>query len=237
MECQKARILIVDDNLELCQMIENVLLQDGFLRVSCCLSCEEARELLGESQWDFIILDVNFPGENGFHFFKELKAKKDIPVLFLSARDRDEDRLTGLGLGADDYMTKPFLPKELLLRVKAILRRTYRGSEKEEKPLKIGGREVDLEAGVVRLAGGLPGKGREIPLTNKEYQLLKLFLENRGKILTLDFLAETVWGSNYYGYENTLMVHIRKLREKIEENPSSPQWLITVKGLGYRLNR
>ena len=96
---------------------------------------------------------------------------------------------------------------------------------------------MDLEAGVVRLAGDLPEKEREIPLTNKEYHLLKLFLENRGKILTLDFLAEAVWGANYYGYENTLMVHIRKLREKIEENPSTPQWLITVKGLGYRLNR
>lgn len=237
MECEQARILIVDDNLELCQMIENILAQDGFLRVSYCLSCEEARKRLGESLWDFIILDVNFPGEDGFHFFKELKEKSDIPVLFLSARDQNEDRLTGLGLGADDYMTKPFLPKELLLRLRAILRRTYRGCEKTEEKLMVGEREVDLEAGVVRLAGDLPEKEREIPLTNKEYHLLKLFLENRGKILTLDFLAEAVWGANYYGYENTLMVHIRKLREKIEENPSTPQWLITVKGLGYRLNR
>ena len=141
-----------------------------------------------------------------------------------------------MGLGADDYMTKPFLPRELTLRVAAILRRTYREENGwEELKYRIGSREVDLAAGVVRIPG--EDKNREISLTHKEFQLLKLFLENRGRILTFDLLSESVWGENYYGYENTLMVHIRKLREKIEENPSSPRYLITVKGLGYRLEK
>ena len=131
-------------------------------------------------------------------------------------------------------MTKPFLPTELVLRIGAILRRTCR-KERQTRIFQVGNREVDLDAGLVRFRE--KGELRELSLTNKEYQLLKLFLENRGRILTLDVISETVWGENYYGFENTLMVHIRKLREKIEENPSAPRWLITVKGLGYRLNQ
>lgn len=130
-------------------------------------------------------------------------------------------------------MTKPFLPKELTLRVNAILRRTYREEQTSYPSYWIGRREVDLSAGLVRIPEG--EKIQEVGLTNKEFQLLKLFLENRGRILTFDLLSESVWGENYYGYENTLMVHIRKLREKIEENPSSPRYLLTVRGLGYRL--
>ena len=236
MKLEEARILIVDDNRELCHMVQNICSEEGFLQVQAAYSCREAEQTLRDGAVDFLILDVNMPGEDGFVFFQRMKPvleKRRIPVLFLSARDRDEDRLQGLGLGADDYLTKPFLPKELILRVTAILKRTYRLEERGCDCHRLGRREVDLGAGTVKV---LDGSGKTIPLTNKEYQLLKLFLENRGRILTFDILSESVWGKNYYDYENTLMVHIRKLREKIEEKPSEPEFLITVKGLGYRMN-
>lgn len=236
MKLKEARILVVDDNRELCHLVQNICGQEGFSQVETVFSCREAEKRIGGRKVDFLILDVNMPLEDGFSFFQRMKPvleRQRIPVLFLSARDQDEDRLLGLGLGADDYMTKPFLPKELLLRISAILRRTYRLEEQNNSCYRLGNREVDLSAGLVRL---LDGTGKTMQLTNKEYQLLKLFLENRGRILTFDLLSETVWGENYYDYENTLMVHIRKLREKIEEKPSEPAYLITVKGLGYRLN-
>lgn len=236
MRLKEARILVVDDNQELCRLVQNICIQEGFIHVETTFSCREAEKKLMEQVADFLILDVNMPQEDGFSFFQRMKPVLEsgrIPVLFLSARDQDEDRLQGLGLGADDYMTKPFLPKELILRITAILRRTYRLDEQNNDCYRLGKREVDLSAGTVRF---LDGSGTVIQLTNKEYQLIKLFLENRGRIMTFDMLSESVWGENYYGYENTLMVHIRKLREKIEEKPSEPVFLITVKGLGYRMN-
>lgn len=236
MKLTEARILVVDDNQELCSLVENICRQEGFSHVETAFFCREAEEKIKSGDVDFLILDVNLPYEDGFSFFQRLKTvleNQRIPVLFLSARDQDEDRLQGLDLGADDYMTKPFLPRELVLRISAILKRTYRLEEQPEC-YRLGNREVDLSAGVVRV---LDGSGRTISLTNKEYQLLKLFMENRGRILTFDVLSESVWGENYIDYENTLMVHIRKLREKIEEKPSEPAFLITVKGLGYRMNR
>lgn len=236
MRLEEARILVVDDNEELCRLVQSVCTQEGFLYVETLCSCGEAEQRLRQGAVDFLILDVNMPFEDGFAFFQRMKPvfeKRRIPVLFLSARDQDEDRLMGLGLGADDYLTKPFLPRELILRILAILRRTYRLEEQNRECYRLGSREVDLGAGTVKL---LDGTGKVIQLTNKEYQLLKLFLEKRGRILTFDCLSESVWGENYYDYENTLMVHIRRLREKIEEKPSNPAYLITVKGLGYRLN-
>lgn len=234
MKLTDARILIVDDHQELCQMVRQICIQEGFCRIESALSCFQAEQILRQHPVDFLILDVNMPFEDGFSFFQRMKSFLDIrgiPVLFLSARDQDEDRLLGLGLGADDYLTKPFLPKELILRLKAILRRTY-GSEESRPPVCfIGRRQADLAAGVVRLPDG-----SSISLANKEFQLLKLFLENPGRILTFDQLSEAVWGENYFGYENTLTVHIRKLREKIEETPSEPEHLITIKGLGYRMD-
>ncbi len=236
MKLTEARILVVDDNQELCSLVENICRQEGFSHVETAFSCREAESRIKSGDVDFLILDVNLPFEDGFSFLQRIKTvleNQRIPVLFLSARDQDEDRLQGLDLGADDYMTKPFLPRELVLRISAILKRTYRLEEQPEC-YRLGNREVDLSAGVVRV---LDGSGRTISLTNKEYQLLKLFMENRGRILTFDVLSESVWGENYIDYENTLMVHIRKLREKIEEKPSEPAFLITVKGFGYRMNR
>lgn len=175
---------------------------------------------------ELAILDVMLPDGDGFSLMKALKDRADYPVLFLTARGEDEDKFRGFGLGADDYVVKPFLPRELIFRVMAILRRSY----KDENPLvKLHGSEIDFErAEVIK-------KGVHIPLTAKEYELLSALYRASGRIVTIDALCEAAWGENPFGYENSLMAHIRRIREKIEENPSSPVSLITVKGLGYKL--
>lgn len=226
---------MVDDNRELCSMLYDMLTREGFHHVDTAGTCAQAMMHFGkdESGPDLVILDVNLPDGDGFSLMQRIRLVSSVPVLFLSARDEDNDRLLGLGLGADDYLTKPFLPRELLLRITAILRRTYFPpvwERKQENILVLGNRRVDFDAGVVS-----DGDGAGTALTAKELAILKKLYENRGNIVTFDVLCGTVWGDGYYGYENTLMVHIRRLREKIEENPSSPRWLLTVRGLGYRL--
>ena len=176
------------------------------------------------------VLDIMLPDGDGFLLFTKMREVSEIPILFLSAKDEDEDRLFGLGLGADDYITKPFLPKELVLRVHAVLKRTYHiKEEKEETVIRLGEHEVLPERAVVRF------KGEEAALTAKEFALFMKLNQNRGRIVTFDALCNAVWGDFYYGYENTLMVHIRHLREKLEDDPSHPKWILTARGLGYRL--
>ena len=170
------------------------------------------------------------PDGDGFSLLGQLRQQGDVPVLFLSARDEDEARLRGLGLGADDYITKPFLAQELLLRLHAVLRRVYRAAS-EEEPARLGGTEVYWGTGTLRR------DGREVPLTAKEFALLKKLWENHGNIVTIDALCQALWEGPMVGYENTLMVHIRRLREKLEADPSHPKHLLTVRGLGYRLVR
>lgn len=240
-----SRLLVVDDNAALCRMLKDMLRREGFSFVAAADSCREAmrhftedgrRTAEGEEYRipDLVILDINLPDGDGFFLMQEIRLLSQAPVLFLSARDEDNDRLMGLGLGADDYITKPFLPRELLLRITAILKRTYfppcrAEMQKEEGVLRLGRKTVDFNAGTV-------WDGQEsTALTAKELVILKKLWENRGNIVTFDILCGTVWGDGYFGYENTLMVHIRRLREKIEENPSSPEWLLTVRGLGYKL--
>ena len=176
-----------------------------------------------------MILDINLPDGDGFSLFREIRGRSDIPILFLSARDADSDRLFGLGLGADDYMTKPFLMQELLLRISGILRRAYRGQLQRETALQLGERTVELSDATVSSAGGT------VTLTATERAILQKLLDNRGHIVTYDALCEAVWGSDYYGCENSLNVHIRHLREKVEAQPSQPAWILTARGLGYKL--
>ena len=169
---------------------------------------------------------------DGFTLLRQLHAKADVPALFLSARDADADRLLGLGLGADDYLTKPFLMQELLLRVQRILQRAYRAELCRAAPpaLELGDCQVDLADAAVYRPDGVT-----LPLTATERALLQKLADNRGHIVTYDALCEAVWGADYYGCENALNVHIRHLREKLEENASRPQWLLTVRGIGYKL--
>ena len=220
------RILIVDDEAALQNMVKEILTQAGYETASA-LTCAQALEQFQILPPDAVLLDVNLPDGDGFSLFGQLRESRDVPVLFLSARDEDADRLRGLGLGADDYITKPFLPQELLLRLHAVLRRVYR---EEAQTARLGDAEIDWGKGIVRRNGG------ETALTAKEFALLKKLWEARGNIVTIDALCDTLWDGPLVGYENTLMVHIRRLREKIEANPSKPVSLVTAKGLGYRLN-
>lgn len=230
MDIYERKLMLVDDNLELLEMIADILKQSGYRNVVKAKSVQEALEVFRAENPDMAVLDVMLPDGDGFHLFQKLRENSEIPILFLSARDEDRDRLFGLGLGADDYITKPFLPPELVLRVTAILKRTYRIEKiQEEHILRLGSHEILFDYGVVRF------QGNETSLTAKELALLLKLKENRGRIVTFDALCNAAWGDGYYGYENTLMVHIRHLREKIEDDPSHPQWLLTARGLGYRL--
>ena len=213
-------------------MIAAILKEDGYRKVLTAGSMKEGMEIFRESRPDMAVLDIMLPDGDGFSMFAKMREESEIPILFLSAKDEDEDRLFGLGLGADDYITKPFLPKELLLRVRAVLKRTYHiKDEKKETVIRLGERKVLPERAAVWF------DGEETPLTAKELALLMKLSQNRGRIVTFDALCNAVWGDFYYGYENTLMVHIRHLREKLEDDPSHPKWILTARGLGYRLKK
>lgn len=226
------KLLIVDDEPELLKMLNNILHREGFRKLIAAANCFDARSLFTSERPDGVILDVSLPDGDGFSLMREFREKSPAPVLFLSARDEDENRLLGLGLGADDYITKPFLPRELILRLKAVLNRTYFPAvlKQAAKPVfRLGETEIDLGSGTARTKTG------RIALTAKEFALLNKLYENRGNIVTGDSLCRAAWGDDLYGYENTLMVHIRRLREKIEPEPSAPRYLLTVRGLGYKL--
>lgn len=226
------RILIVDDEPELRKMVKDILQKAGFQRVITAATCKQARQMFSAEQPEGVILDVMLPDGDGFLLMREFRMTSPAPVLFLSARDEDEDRLLGLGLGADDYITKPFLPRELVLRLQAVLNRVYFPAvlKKAAKPVfTLGNTEIDLNSGTVTALNN------RCTLTAKEFTLLEKLYENRGNIVTGDNLCRAAWGDNLYSYENTLMVHIRRLREKIEPDPSHPRYLFTVRGLGYKL--
>lgn len=231
MELYDSRILLVDDEKALSQMVEGLLRKEGYRNINTAADCSSARMFMAENEYQMILLDVMLPDGDGFSLFEEMKQidkNRQTPVIFLSARDEDHSRLRGLGLGADDYITKPFLPEELLLRVRAVLKRTFHMEEPLQSDI-IGTAKVDWSAGIIHTPK------EDYPLTAKEYTLLKKLCENRCRILSMNVLCDTLWPDGSYGYENSLMVHMRRLREKIEENPSKPEHLITVRGLGYKL--
>lgn len=223
-----ARVLLVDDSEELLALLTAALHEAGYRRVDAARSVAQARARFDQNRPDLMVLDVGLPDGDGFSLFTELRAKADVPALFLSARDADEDRLFGLGLGADDYLAKPFLTRELLLRMQSILRRAYRPQGRPQR-LTLGEVTVDLRDAQVSSPRG------ETALTATELSLLCKLAEERGHIVTFDALCERVWGAGYYGFENALNVHMRHLREKLEEHPSKPRWIVTARGLGYKL--
>ena len=227
-----AHLLIVDDNADLLRLLCEQLSGAGYRHIRTAQSCAVARASFAAEQPQLMILDINLPDGDGFALLRTLKEKADVPALFLSARDADADRLFGLGLGADDYLTKPFLMQELVLRVQHILQRAYRTELASTRPaaLRLGERTAALDDAVVTLPDGTT-----VPLTATELALLRKLAENRGHIVTYDALCAAVWGADYYGYENSLGVHIRHLREKVEPQPSHPRWLLTVRGIGYKL--
>lgn len=214
-----AELLLVDDNPDLLRLLCEQLSGAGYHHIRTAATCAAARAAFDPAPPHLMVLDINLPDGDGFS-------------LFLSARDADADRLFGLGLGADDYLTKPFLMQELLLRVQHILQRVYRTelARGASQQLTLGDRIVQLNDALVQLPDG-----SALPLTATELALLRKLAENRGHIVTYDALCEAVWGADYYGCENSLNVHIRHLREKLEPLPGRPQFLRTVRGIGYKL--
>ena len=233
MEKENCKILLIDDEAELTKVVSEILIKDGYTCIDKAYDLKSAYKMLKENEYHLVLLDVMFSEGNGFDFCERLKSEgyfPNIPLIFLSARDEDRARLFGLGLGADDYITKPFLPKELLLRIGAVLRRTYSMKENGDRVI-LGETSVFIEGGTVKK------KGEEISLTAKELMLFTILYRNRGKIVTTDILCDELWPEGSFGLESSLIVHMRHLREKIEADPSKPEYLKTVRGLGYKLER
>lgn len=221
------KVMLVDDEPDLLKMVSVILSDDGFENIVVADTMESAVTVCKEEKPDIAILDVMLPDGDGFSLMQQIRLFTDVPIIFLTAKDEAADKLAGLGLGADDYIVKPFLPQELLLRVYAILRRCYK---EESYIIKLDGCTIDFSRAEVNK------DGTTISLTAKEHILLETLARNEGKIVTIDALCEALWGDNPFGYENSLNAHVRRIREKIEVNPSKPVSLITIKGLGYKLN-
>lgn len=219
-------ILIADDEPQLLDMLRSIFSRAGYSRILTASTGTEALKIWKKEQPHLLILDVMMPGMDGFSLLRQIRKTSDVPVLLLTARGEAEDKFTGFECGADDYLPKPFLPRELLFRVQAILKRAY---PCQEKKVRLAAAQVDLgNAQVMR-------QGQTCPLTAKELQIFEKLYENAGRIVTTGALCETICGAFWQGYESTLATHIRHLREKIEEDPSHPASLLTVRGLGYRL--
>lgn len=229
-DIHEARVLVVEDDPVLRGQLLALLEKEGYRSVRGAATVADSLLITPTWRPQLLLLDVMLPDGNGFDLLRRVRETSDVPVLFLSARDEDESRLRGLGLGADDYVTKPFLPTELMLRLAAILRRSYHLPD-APPPVLLGEVEVDLATGEVRRDGVVTAN-----LTAKEHALVKRLAESRGSIVTTDELCRSLYGDEF-GFANALAILVHRLREKIEEDPSHPRWVVTVRGLGYRLLR
>ena len=225
------RILLVDDEVDLLNLLETVLRKDGFEKIDKATTGQEGIHLCEKNHPDIIILDIMLPDMEGYEVCRRMRQITFAPIIFLSAKSDEIDKLLGLGIGGDDYVTKPFSTKEVVFRIKAQLRRnTYlvQNSLDDDK-IEFGDVVIFPNKGEV-IVGGKP-----ISFTAKELQLLIYLASHPNQIFSKSKICEAVWGEDDFGMDNTIMVHIRRLREKIEEDPSKPKWIITVKGLGYKL--
>ena len=222
------KILLVDDEKDILKMNEKLLRDKGFNNIGIAFDGKSADEQMEICNYHLVVLDIMMPDMDGLSLYKSwIQRGRTVPVIFLSARDEEASKLRGLGLGADDYVTKPYTLEELYLRIKAVLKRTYHLTE--NKIVHMGTVTVDLFSGIVHRENG------DCELTAKEFLLFSKLYDNQGKIVSMNSLMDTLWPDGSFGLENSLIVHIRRLREKIEENPSKPKYLQTVRGLGYRL--
>ncbi len=225
-------ILICDDDREIVGAIEIYLKNEGYSTFKA-FDGIEALELLKKEEIHLIIMDVMMPGLDGMRATMKIREERNIPIIMLSAKSEDYDKITGLSAGADDYITKPFNPLELIARVKSQLRRYIDlGSiEKKAKVYKSGGLVVDEEGKTVFV------DGEQIPVTPIEFGILSLLTENAGKVFSIEQIYEAVWEEVAYNPENTVAVHIRRIREKIEINPKEPKYLKVVWGIGYKIEK
>ena len=233
MNINASKLLLVDDERDILNLLEEVLRQEGFQNILKATTGEQAIELCRSEKPDTIILDIMLPGIDGIETCRRIREFSYCPVLFLSSKNDDVDKILGLSIGGDDYVTKPFSPKEVAFRIKAQLRRkSYAQQESNTKAIiAIGNIRIDTDSQRAYK------DDKEIALTAREYQLLEYMAHNAGKIISKERIYEKVWGEYACGVDNTIMVHIRHLREKLENDPSNPQLITTVKGLGYKLER
>lgn len=225
MEYEKKKILIVDDEEHIVELVEEYLQREGFNVVSAGDGASAVGKASTESP-DLIVLDIMLPDKDGFEVLREIRKSSDVPVIMLTARESEVDRVVGLELGADDYLTKPFSPRELVARVKAVLRR---GRIHEKKELiEYEGMKIDLPRRRVEV------EGKEVRLTAKEFDLLYILAANPGIVLTRERLMEKVWGYEFFGDTRTVDVYIRHLREKLGDDAEEPKFIETIRGIGYR---
>ncbi|MGM1046203.1 DNA-binding response regulator, OmpR family, contains REC and winged-helix (wHTH) domain [Paenibacillus uliginis N3/975] len=225
------KVLIVDDEEDLLRLLKTVLGKEGIEHVYTAVTVADGWRQFQEKQPDLVLLDIMLPDGEGYELCKQIRSVSQVPVLFLSAKTEEIDKLLGLAIGGDDYITKPFSPKEVAYRIKAHFRRAdYQQVQVKPDPVIQAGPFLYDEQKME-----LRKNGNSIELKPKELGLFTHMLRHPNQIISKEKLCLHVWGEDFIGYDNTVMVHIRRLREKIEDNPSNPVYLVTVKGLGYKL--
>lgn len=229
---EKYKVLIIDDEQDIVDILETVLKRDGFNNIFVANNGEDGIELFKKVKPDIVLLDIMLPDISGYDVFNEIRKLSEAPILFISAKSEEVDRLLGFAIGADDYITKPFSPKEVAFRLKARLKAfnniSISKNINENKIIKFGNVEINEETSVVYK------DGKALEFTAKELKLLKYLINNPNRIISKEMICNEVWGENFFGFDNTITVHIRKLRMKIEDNPSKPKYITTVIGLGYK---
>ena len=233
------KILIVDDEKEIRDLVEIYLKGEGYKTVKAGDGEEALYALRNDPEIDLIILDVMMPKLNGIEACLKIREERELPIIMLSAKSEDMDKILGLNMGADDYLTKPFNPLELVARVKSQLRRYYRLNPKVKAQVieeisnivTIEDLEVNLDTHEIFI------DGKEVKLTPTEFDILVLLAKNRGKVFSISNIYESVWNQEFMESDNTVMVHIRKIREKIESDPRKPRFIKTVWGVGYKIER
>ncbi len=225
------KILLVEDDAEISEMLKNFLETENY-EVACALDGQQACTMFDDMSFDLVLLDLMIPKISGMGVMQHIRQSSYVPIIIISAKDSESDKTLGLGLGADDYITKPFSVAEALARIKAALRRTMQyDSAAVDTPavLKAGELTLDLTDYTVKK------KEKSIDLTAKEFEILKLFMQNPKKVYTKEQLYTLVWNDMYCGDENAVNVHISRLRNKIEDDPRNPRYVLTVWGIGYKL--
>lgn len=225
------KLLVIEDDQEISEMLSEFLESEAFAIVTAA-DGEEAIRIFKENHFDLILLDLMIPKINGMEVMRQIRSCSIIPIIILSAKDTDSDKSLGLGLGADDYITKPFSVTELLARIKANIRRStqyLQTSRQESEQLGAGSITMDLDSYAVKK------DNQTVELTAKEFEILKLLLQNPKKVYTKAMIYSLVWNDSYLGDENAVNVHISRLRTKIEDDPKNPRYIITVWGIGYKL--
>ncbi|WP_018923266.1 response regulator YycF [Salsuginibacillus kocurii] len=223
------KILVVDDEQPIADILEFSLQKEGF-EVAVAYDGNEAVAKVHDFHPDIVLLDIMLPHKDGMEVCREIRKSFDMPIIMLTAKDAEIDKVLGLELGADDYVTKPFSTRELIARVKANLRRQQNVPESEGKrggEIEIGDLMIDPDAYMVTK------KGEKVDLTHREFELIHYLARHMGQVMTREHLLQAVWGYDYFGDVRTVDVTVRRLREKVEENPSYPNWIITRRGVGY----